>query len=284
MKPLGSASLLTSLVLGVNLALLSPAKAQSEAAGKPVEATKTQTQSPSTESHLHRREQTPRDGDDPHLTSFQPNELDAATQSAASTSNSVIAKTYGSELESSRKLNETDPSSSPPFEQITPVSQLSQVPSTQSDTEAQKMPDPSSSPPFEQITPVSQLNGVPSSQSSSEELEMPDFTTDEPIEQVTSVTQLSDVKPSDWAFEALRSLVERYGCIAGYPNGTFRGNRALSRYEFAAGLNACLNQVERLISANASNFVRKQDLETLQRLQEEFKAELASLGTRVDKL
>src|SRR3569832_1439045 len=174
MKPLGSASLLTSLVLGVNLALLSPAKAQSEAAWKPVEATKTQTKSPSTESHLHRREQTPTGGDDPHLTSFQPNELDVATQSAASTSNSVIAKTSVSELESSRKLNESDPSSSRPVEQITPVSQLSQVQSSQSNSEEEPMPDPSSSRPVEQITPVSQLPEVPSSQSSLEELEIPD--------------------------------------------------------------------------------------------------------------
>jgi uncharacterized protein with NRDE domain len=55
---------------------------------------------------------------------------------------------------------------------------------------------------------------------------------------VTSVSQLSDVKPTDWAFTALQSLVERYGCIAGYPDSTFRGRQATSRYEFAAGLNA----------------------------------------------
>jgi len=53
------------------------------------------------------------------------------------------------------------------------------------------------------------------------------------IGQVTSVSQFSDVQPTDWAFQALQSLVERYGCIAGYPNGTYRGNRALTRYEFA---------------------------------------------------
>ncbi|MHC5598642.1 MAG: S-layer homology domain-containing protein, partial [Nostoc sp.] len=40
------------------------------------------------------------------------------------------------------------------------------------------------------------------------------------IDQVTSVSQFSDVQPTDWAFQALQSLVERYGCIAGYPNGT----------------------------------------------------------------
>jgi len=69
----------------------------------------------------------------------------------------------------------------------------------------------------------------------------------ESLDQVTSVGQLRDVSPGDWAYEALRSLVERYGCIAGYPDGTYRGNRALTRYEFAAGLNACLQQIERLI-------------------------------------
>ncbi len=102
--------------------------------------------------------------------------------------------------------------------------------------------------------------------------------------QVTNVTQLRDVSPGDWAYEALRSLVERYGCIAGYPDGTYRGNRALSRYEFAAGLNACLQQVERLIATNTSNFVTRQDLATLQRLIDEFRTELATLGTRVDRL
>ena len=64
------------------------------------------------------------------------------------------------------------------------------------------------------------------------------------MDQVTSVSQLRDVSPTDWAYEALRSLVERYGCIVGYPDRTYRGNRALSRYEFAAGLNACMQQME----------------------------------------
>ncbi len=104
------------------------------------------------------------------------------------------------------------------------------------------------------------------------------------LDQVTNVTQLSDVRPTDWAYEALRSLVERYGCIAGYPDGTFRGNRATSRYEFAAGLNACLQQVERLIRTSGEGFVTKQDLQTLQRLLDEFRTELTALGARVDKL
>jgi hypothetical protein len=103
--------------------------------------------------------------------------------------------------------------------------------------------------------------------------------TDEAAEQaqVTSVSQLSDVQPTDWAFQALQSLVERYGCIAGYPNGTFRGNRAATRYELAAALNACLDQI-------SDKFATKEDLATVKALQEEFKAELATLKGRVDGL
>ena len=104
------------------------------------------------------------------------------------------------------------------------------------------------------------------------------------IAQVTSVSQLSDVQPTDWAFQALQSLVERYGCIAGYPNQTYRGNRALTRYEFAAGLNACLDRVNELIATATADLVTRDDLATLQKLQEEFSAELATLRGRVDAL
>jgi hypothetical protein len=107
----------------------------------------------------------------------------------------------------------------------------------------------------------------------------------DPVAQnVTSVSQLSDVKPTDWAFTALQSLVERYGCIAGYPDRTFRGKQATSRYEFAAGLNACLDKINEVISAGLADKVSKEDLSTLQRLQEEFAAELATLRGRVDAL
>ncbi|MDX2243944.1 MAG: iron uptake porin [Leptolyngbyaceae cyanobacterium bins.302] len=102
--------------------------------------------------------------------------------------------------------------------------------------------------------------------------------------QVTSVSQFSDVRPTDWAFQALQSLVERYGCIVGYPDKTYRGNRATSRYEFAAGLNACLDKIQELIAAATADFVRKEDLEVIKRLQEEFAAELAALRGRVESL
>lgn len=101
---------------------------------------------------------------------------------------------------------------------------------------------------------------------------------------VTSVSQLSDVRPTDWAFTALQSLVERYGCIAGYPDRTFRGKQSTSRHEFAAGVNACLDKINEIISAGLADKVSKEDLATLQKLQEEFAAELATLRGRVDAL
>lgn len=95
--------------------------------------------------------------------------------------------------------------------------------------------------------------------------------------QVTSVSQLSDVRPTDWAYQALASLVEKYGCIAGYPDGTFRGNRAATRYEMAAALNACLDVI-------SDRFATKEDLAALRKLMDEFAAELATLRGRVDNL
>ncbi|UBF30019.1 iron uptake porin (plasmid) [Kovacikia minuta CCNUW1] len=104
------------------------------------------------------------------------------------------------------------------------------------------------------------------------------------MEQVTSVSQLTDVDSTHWSFQALQSLVERYGCIVGYPDKSYRGNRALSRYEFAAGVNACFDRISELLAAATADLVKKEDLLVLQKLQEEFAAELATLRGRVDTL
>jgi len=90
-------------------------------------------------------------------------------------------------------------------------------------------------------------------------------------EQVTSVSQFSDVKPTDWAYQALSNLVDRYGCVAGYPSGTFKGGQAMTRYEAAALLNACLDRVT-------------ETTDDLKRLMKEFQKELAVLRGRVDGL
>jgi hypothetical protein len=90
-------------------------------------------------------------------------------------------------------------------------------------------------------------------------------------DQVTSVTQFSDVYPTDWAYQALSNLVEQYGCVAGYPNGTFRGNRAMTRYEAAALLNACLDRITEVT-------------DELKKLIYEFEKELAIIRGKVDGL
>ncbi|MFW6732174.1 MAG: iron uptake porin, partial [Synechococcus sp.] len=62
-----------------------------------------------------------------------------------------------------------------------------------------------------------------------------------------------------------------YGCVAGYPNGTFKGKQAMTRYEAAALLNACLDRVTEMT-------------EELKRLLKEFEKEMAVLKAKVDGL
>jgi len=90
-------------------------------------------------------------------------------------------------------------------------------------------------------------------------------------DQVTSIGQFSEVRPTDWAYQALSNLVDRYGCVAGYPNGMFKGNQSMSRYEAAALLNACLDRVT-------------ETTDELKRLMKEFQKELAVLRGKVDGL
>jgi len=90
-------------------------------------------------------------------------------------------------------------------------------------------------------------------------------------EQVTSITQFSDVKPTDWAYQALSNLIERYGCVAGYPNGTYKGGQAMTRFEAAALLNACLDRIT-------------ETTDELKRLLKEFEKELAVMRGKVNGL
>ncbi len=103
------------------------------------------------------------------------------------------------------------------------------------------------------------------------ELNMQDVNQYASAEQVTSISQFSDVKPTDWAYQALNNLVTRYGCVAGYPDGTYRGGRAMTRFEAAALLNACLDRVT-------------ETTDELRKLLVEFEQELIVLKGRVDGL
>ena len=95
------------------------------------------------------------------------------------------------------------------------------------------------------------------------------YASDEP--QFTSISQLGDLQPSDWAYQALAALVERYGCVAGYASGSFAGNRTISRFEAAALLNRCLERVS-------------ETTDPLKKLLQEFGPELAILKGRIDGL
>ncbi|BAZ52900.1 major outer membrane protein [Nostoc sp. NIES-4103] len=102
--------------------------------------------------------------------------------------------------------------------------------------------------------------------------------------QVTSVNQLDDVQPTHWAFQVLQSLIARYDILTSYPDLTFRSDQAMTRYEFALALNITLKQISEQIAQGTGSRISRDDLETLQRLQEEFSGELSTLQERVDGL
>ena len=122
-----------------------------------------------------------------------------------------------------------------------------------------------------QAADVSSLSGVSAASAYSAQQDTDAFRAWQSQNQVTSVAQFSDVQPTDWAYQALSNLVERYGCVAGYPNGTFKGKQAMTRFEAAALLNACLDRVTEVT-------------DELRRLQKEFAKELAVLKGRVSSL
>lgn len=94
--------------------------------------------------------------------------------------------------------------------------------------------------------------------------------------QVTSVNQLRDVKPTEWSYQAVSNLVSRYGCIAGYPDKTFKPDQPATRSELAALLNACLDRISEYQSAA--------DAALAASLRTEFSKELKSTNKRVTAL
>jgi hypothetical protein len=94
--------------------------------------------------------------------------------------------------------------------------------------------------------------------------------------QVTSTSQLRDVQPTQWSYQAITNLVERYGCVAGYPNGTFRPGQPATRAELAALTNACLDRISEYQSAA--------DAALAAALRAEFAKEIAATNKRVTAL
>ncbi|WP_156114122.1 iron uptake porin [Myxosarcina sp. GI1] len=100
---------------------------------------------------------------------------------------------------------------------------------------------------------------------------------------LAEVERLRDVNPEDWAYEALRNLSDRYNCLDGYPDATYRGNAAMSRYEFAVALSSCLQSIRKLVTSGQIE-ITQEDLATIARLQKNYSAELTKLDSRIDKL
>ena len=84
----------------------------------------------------------------------------------------------------------------------------------------------------------------------------------------------SDVNPSDWAYQAVVDLSEQ-GVVEGYPDGTFRGERNITRYEMAQIIARMLAKEDQLNAEQRA---------TLDKLAGEYADELANLGVRVSNL
>ena len=83
------------------------------------------------------------------------------------------------------------------------------------------------------------------------------------------VETFADVRPTDWAFQALDSLLVRSNCVVGNGAGRWHGERALLRFEAAALLQHCLDRVG-------------EQTDEVRRLVGEFQHELHLLKTRTD--
>ena len=96
------------------------------------------------------------------------------------------------------------------------------------------------------------------------------------LNKIISVSQLADITHDSWAFQALQALTEQYDCVSQETTD----NQTMTRYEFATKLNACILKIN---NSNFENFNRE-TLTTIQKLQTEFSAELATFHNRVDLL
>jgi hypothetical protein len=94
--------------------------------------------------------------------------------------------------------------------------------------------------------------------------------------QVTSVSQLSDVQPTDWSYQAVSNLVSRYGCVAGFPNGTFQPGQPATRAQLAALTSACLDRI--------SEYQTAADAALAAALRAQFAKEIGATNARVGAL
>ena len=106
------------------------------------------------------------------------------------------------------------------------------------------------------------------------------------IAQGATIRDFSDVYPTDWAYQALAKLVDTYGCVSGFPDGTFRGNQPMTRFEVAAVLNSCLDSISGKMDMMGEEMKMSamEDMDTLERLMASFEEELITLKGSMDGL
>ncbi|RTH01437.1 S-layer protein [Thermus scotoductus] len=101
------------------------------------------------------------------------------------------------------------------------------------------------------------------------------------------LAQFSDVPAGHWAKEAVEALAAK-GLVIGFPDGTFRGNENLTRYQAALIIYRLLQQIEKELKAQGTSptmeAMAPEDLEALKNAVQELAAELAALGVRVSAL
>jgi hypothetical protein len=100
---------------------------------------------------------------------------------------------------------------------------------------------------------------------------------------------LSDLPDKNhWAYDALNLLQEK-NLVEGYPDGTFKGDRTMTRYEMAmavARIIAKIKELEASIPGNPdlSPYATKEDLELIKKLISEYDIELKGLGVRISNI
>lgn len=99
-----------------------------------------------------------------------------------------------------------------------------------------------------------------------------------------AVNDLDDVPPEHWAYRAVQNLSAHHPILKGEADGRFGGSRPLSRYEFALGLRAFLQQVDELVAESKSERVSREEFNTLEQLRLSFATELSVLKGRVRSL
>ena len=95
---------------------------------------------------------------------------------------------------------------------------------------------------------------------------------------VVSVSELNDVEGDEWAYEAVRGLVEKYDVLEGYPDGTYKGKKPTTRFELAAAAYDLATYFSDEIALD------REDLAKLAKLLDEFSNEIKTLQGKVDEL